>query len=278
MIFIGGTGRSGTTALAMAFQKDPRFAVFIEPRFIVFPGGLMDYVVSKSITRGEFIENMEDNFLPQMVRHIEGHQILPNGKAVYNAKLVRQTDYTAGRFTRLRAEYARLFTIGLLGEIHKHLGSRRIVYKQPHIIVWAGYLQWIYPTSKFIHIIRDPRDVCSSILERKWGPRTVDAFPAYYNKLLDDAFGAKLMVPYNRYIVVSLEALIAEPEQMMQRLYLFVGEKGPFRKVTKQMTEWISPDLGHIGRYADDLTTKQAQFIQAECGENYQRWLDLSMR
>jgi len=277
MIFIGGTGRCGTTVLAMAFHQDPRFVAFIEPRFIIFPGGLMDYAVNKSITREEFVEEMESRFLPQMIRTMRKFSILPNPGHVYTPKLIRSVDYTTGNAVVRRHQYARIFTVGLLSEIHKHLGTRRIVHKTPHTIVWAGYLQWIFPDSKFIHIIRDPRDICASVVPLKWGPNKVEDFPAYYNDLMDDAWKARQNVPKERYQVVALETLVGTPSKILRKLYRFLEEKAPTRKTLDTMVEMITPGGAHIGRYTHDLSTQQAQVIREQCWGNYKRWLDLSM-
>lgn len=277
MIFLGGTGRSGTTVLAQMFQQDPRFAVFIEPRFLIDQGGILDYAVNQTISREEFVRNMVKRFLPRMNVNLERFGILPQADDVFTEQVVFDVDADASAAAHQRYEYARLFTLSLLGRIHTYLGTQLLVYKTPHVVAWSAYLHLIFPTGKFVHIIRDPRDVCASVVRRNWGPPSVGEFPSWYNRLMRQAWEGKAYLPPDKYTVVSLDRMVNQPAKTFTLLCEKLRVRLPSEITLQKVTRLVNEDDCHRARFAEDLSEKDADFVHARCWRFYKQWLDLSI-
>ena len=276
MIFIGGTGRCGTSILSYSLMQDDRCALFFEPQFLTFPGGLLEYAIDRRITKEEFLVNMRGKFLRQILRHLNRMRVLPEAKSVYNVDFINSIDLAAVAGGQ-RDKYAKMFTEMFLNEIHKYIGTSEILYKQPHLITKAGILQWMFPDSKFIHIIRDPRDVCSSVIKLSWGPNSVKEFPAYYLDIMGAALEQRADVPDDRYLVLSFDSLITHHWDIMYALYRFFDCNVPTSDLLSKLGKPIDQNRAHSGRYKTDLSRKQSAFIYDECWEIYQKWLKISI-
>jgi hypothetical protein len=260
------------------FQQDRRFAVFIEPRFLIGPGGLMDYVVNQNVDRAQFVDHVIERFLPRMVKMLERFDVLPNAGSVYTPEVVREVAEVAGAASsHRRDEFGRLFTYELLGRIHAWTGTDEIVCKEPHAILWAGYLSTIFPTAKFIHVIRDPRDVCASVVKRHWGPPNVLAFPDWYNRLMEEAWAAKMTVPEGHYVTVSLDRMVDNPPATFGQLCARLRERKATGDILGKLWDLVTPGDCHRGRFAEDLGLGEAGYVHDYCWRWYKRWLDLSI-
>ena len=92
----------------------------------------------------------------------------------------------------------------------------------PLHVKFAATLSGIFPTAKFIHIVRDGRGVAASVLPLDWGPNTVERAARWWTELL--AFGLALESwGGTRVIRVLYEDLILEPETTVRRISAFVG-------------------------------------------------------
>jgi len=277
VIFIGGTGRSGTTVLAQMFQTDRRFAVFIEPRFLIDPGGLLDYLMTKSVTQEQFVENVATRFLPKLVFNLDRFEMLPDAGTVFTEKLVAEVAANADRATNSPTEFARHFTVGLLGHIHDLTGTSHLVEKTPHTIVWAGDLAQVFGTAWFLHIIRDPRDICASVIPLKWGPKKIVDFPAWYNDLMERAWEQADRVAQRRYIVVNLDSMVENPASTFERLCAMMRLRKPGIVTLGAIRDLCTVEGSSRGRYEHDLTKDEARRVLDQTWEWYRKWLDRSI-
>lgn len=85
----------------------------------------------------------------------------------------------------------------------------------------------IVPNAKFIHIIRDGRDVCGSLISasqgwgRNWAPQTVKEAASLWN---DFTVGARQAHIYEeRYMEVRYEDLFLKGEDILDSLFEFIG-------------------------------------------------------
>jgi hypothetical protein len=197
LVFIGGTGRSGTTVLAELLDRHSNFfAVPIECRFHCHPKGLADVVAGRA-TVEEFVRKLRTYWWRRV--RVGSRVIVPAG-AVGQARLaalrMRQRVGLGGRaeprvrglseiVPRERFEEAlarfeerhpddllgasRALFYDLLGPLRDQAGKPGLVEMSTFTISAAPELTRIFPEARFVHIVRDGRDsgVSKALLREK---------------------------------------------------------------------------------------------------------------
>ena len=111
--------------------------------------------------------------------------------------------------------------------------SMRPVETTPHTLLHMETLAEIFPRARFIHVVRDGRDVVGSLLQRDWMDpatgekvwccQTPKAAAEYWVHVVDAIREQGSRLP-GRYLEVSYEELIAHPEASMRVVLAFLGE------------------------------------------------------
>jgi hypothetical protein len=83
----------------------------------------------------------------------------------------------------------------------------------------------VYPDARFVHIIRDGRDVSRSIVAQPWGPTTVKAAAEEWRNSVAAGRAAAPELG-ERLLEVHYEDLLAEPRPGIERLYAHLGLDG----------------------------------------------------
>jgi hypothetical protein len=194
-IFVGGAGRSGTTLLRVMLDAHPR--ICCGPELKVLP------------SVAEWYQNLTRNFAPVL----ESYSIAP-------ADL-------RGRF--------RDFIEGLVANFRAASGKPRWAEKTPHNILFTQPLGEIFPDARFLHVLRDGRDVACSLVTmnwvnpltgRKWDyVRSIAGAARYWREVITEARRqAELPDLAGRVLEVRYEALVAEPERTLREVFAFLGE------------------------------------------------------
>jgi Sulfotransferase domain. len=84
------------------------------------------------------------------------------------------------------------------------------------------HLPKIWPSCKFIHIVRDPRDVTRSYVNMGWGGHVWVAADAVL-KLEQEWDDFVQTLSEGRFITIKYEDLVADPEKVLSRLCDFIG-------------------------------------------------------
>lgn len=214
-IFIGGTGRSGTSIMGHMLAAHPDVFYYSEPRLIIDPGGLQDLIHGR-ISQQQFRENLLRRFLPLIRKSC--HRMPGSHDGAFSETRVLDAFDRAYASDADRNRAAAKFIADLFGIGVATAGRRRWAHKTPHTIVIADRLFQMFPQLVYIHMLRDPRDVAASTIEQKWGPCDVDAFNVYWNDLLTRAERAREAVPPERYVVVEFERLTQDPLDCVRRI------------------------------------------------------------
>jgi hypothetical protein len=104
-----------------------------------------------------------------------------------------------------------------------HHGKTRWADKTPIYVRQTGLLASLFPHARFVHLIRDGRDVAMSYLTLPWGPST--AWEAAYKWRRDVQAGLRATAALgpDRAMELRYENLVAAPRAELERLCAFAG-------------------------------------------------------
>lgn len=245
-IFIGGTGRSGTTITARLLGAHPDyFKAPTEARFISAAGGLCD-LASGRTTLAEFETAVLDRWFDR--GPTKGLHLVMERRAVTAAlETLRE------RFDRDPWAAGRDFARRLFDPVALAAGARGWIEDTPANAIAARRLLRMFPDLRLIHAIRDGRDVACSVVAFSWGPNDHVEALDWWARRLERAFDACDRVPRDRVLVVRLEDLVVhDRERQYARLLEFVRlDDDPAMR--RFFDEVIEPGKAHIGRWRDDV-------------------------
>lgn len=252
-IFIGGSGRSGTTIIARTLSQHPDTLNFVEVRFLLslktnidledkLPPFYENEATYEKVTRGLRVagyRNSHDVYSKEVLEHIWHNDAATAVK--------------------------RFFEIGL-----RAWGKTVTIEKTPHTFLVADILYKIFPNLRYIHVFREPRDIFASVRPLGWGPNSVESFISWYNNLMSKAYEVKKKVPRKNYLLVKLEDLVFKVNIELPRIFKFVN-----LNYKKNYSKLITVDKAHIKRFGNELTGEEAKTIEDGCREEYTRWKEL---
>lgn len=97
-------------------------------------------------------------------------------------------------------------------------GKERYGDKTPRYVQDVEMLAALLPEARFVHVIRDGRDVALSFLEREWGPKTIEEAARRWRKRVTAGRRAGRALGATRYLEVRYESLVARPEAELERV------------------------------------------------------------
>jgi hypothetical protein len=258
VIFVGGTGRSGTHVLGRLLGRHSRYAgVPIEARFHCNKRGLPDLLGGR-VTLAGFVEKLRD-FWWHRVR------IDDQPRGLYNLLTRSRFDSAVERFeSGYHADpidaCRRLFGDLLFG-LAEEEGKPGLVEMSSHNIKEAQTLRRLFAGSRFIHTVRDGRDAASSVTTKTWGPERVaagidwwaDRLRAIDEGVRGEEDGAAFALPPERLCVVVLDDLVeGDREATYARLVEFVGADED-RRMRAFFERDMSPANAHLSRWREGL-------------------------
>ncbi len=258
LVFIGGTGRSGTHALAQLLGRHSHFAdVPIEARFHCNKRGMPDLLEGR-ITLHGYIEKL---------RGFWWHRVRVDGqpRGLYN--LLRQAEFDRavarfeGAFVNDPIDACRGLYLDLLWPLAARREKPGLVEMSSHNVRESQTIRRLFPEARIIHALRDGRDSASSVTTKTWGPRSVGAGIGWWADRLraieagvrGTEDGADYSIPSDRFRVVMLDQLVgSDRESTYGGLLSFLGiEDEPAMRefFEREMT----PTQAHVGRWREQL-------------------------
>jgi hypothetical protein len=240
-VFIVGSHRSGTTLLRRILDAHSQIAIAPEaPWIVVFYKQHIGLTPEDAVTR---------DLVPRLLAHPKFGLL-----GICAAEL-------EGLFEASSSVGYALF-IGRLFDLYgKTEGKRLVGDKTPNYVRQIQALHRLWPQAKFVHLIRDGRDVCLSVLDwKRKAARMAELYPTWEDDPVTTAalcwerdvglgraqgglLGAEL------YYEIGYEALVTSPAEAVEGLCSFLGV--PYES---RMLEF------HQGRARSDpgLSPKQA--------------------
>ena len=279
LVFIGGTGRSGTHIVSYLLDRHSRFhGVPIECRFHCNPKGLADVVTGRASV---------DDFLTKL-RGYWWHRVRVGDRAYVRAKwraigrrgevrglhgiMARDRfDEAVARFQDTcsdgLAPAARTLFYDLLQPVADDAGKPVVVEMSCFTIAAADGLAEIFPEARFVHSVRDGRDSGSSKVSLRQKPHhptdVASGIEFWADRLRQAEEGYRRLRPAERerVHVVSLDELVdSDREGAYSGLlgFLGVGDEPAMREFFD--TE-MSSDAAHRERWRHGLDANEAAEI-----------------
>jgi Sulfotransferase family len=200
--FFVGCGRSGTTLIRVIFNSHPLLAI---PR--------------------------ESHFIPELALDRRKYE-LPDDRIDCERLLAALKAHR--RFRRWKLPEAALRDVlatsrdlaDAIRGIYALLASRRqkprYADKTPCYAVDLPLITSLFPEARFVHTIRDGRNVALSLAERSFGPDRVEDAILYWRHQVETARAAGAMLGPGRYFEYRHEDLTRDPESVVARICAFL--------------------------------------------------------
>ncbi|MEX1295981.1 MAG: sulfotransferase [Candidatus Limnocylindrales bacterium] len=109
-------------------------------------------------------------------------------------------------------------------EVLARNGKVRWAEKDPTYTLRLPFIEELFPTALYVHLLRDGHDVVASFRDR-WGYRSAArAARSEWARYVDAARALGRRLPDDRFLELRYEALVADPDTQGRRLFDFLGE------------------------------------------------------
>jgi hypothetical protein len=190
-------------------------------------------------------------------------------------------------------------------------GATVLLDKSPGYSKHVAHIRHLVPQVKFIHVLRDGRDVAASLRAgarswaRAWAPGAIRAGAALWRTTVLDAREARRFGPVH-YVEVRYEALLRNGPAVLRDLFAFIGVPATVREAAaiceEHTLERMRESGGHpfdlprdffrsgrVGGWRHELTPRERYLVHDAAGDllcelgyadgswwferGYQRWL-----
>lgn len=235
-IFIGGTGRSGTTIVGDLLAQHPqvRLSNPTEIKFFSNNGGAIDLAFGSRFknqspdnnisfwnirTRNNRRKNEKARFDRAFSKFVESifekwwdiDSPPPHGPGLSSG--IHRSDFEKllGKLGNRRYRNPRMAVAKFLSayvSTQNEAGDEFYwVETSPMNIVNANRIHLLFPDALFINMVRDPRDVIASLLTKNWGPESALEGITWIEDRLHEGASSLKEVPVSQQITISLEDL-----------------------------------------------------------------------
>ncbi len=258
-IFVGGTGRSGTTIAGrlLGHHRDVGSTNPRELRFIASTGGLADAFAGRC-TPADVAHNVYAHWF---------ERVKPSGAT---SGLYRRV--TREEMDHLLADYvaqfevdsyaaSRRFAETVISSRTKRDPDARWVDTTPANARAADRVLALFPEGRVVHMMRDGRDVAASFVSKPFGPGEVfDGLDAWRDRMIE-AHEAEQRAPSGRVLRIDLEQLAAtHRKESLDGLLQFL-ELEDDRRMREWFDKRVIADQAHVGRWRRDYDADTARRI-----------------
>ena len=274
-VFIGGSGRSGTTVTLNLLQRHPQFHASLprEIKFLTSRHGLLDLVYTRPFSVEEDLHGYRYNVVTRALPLLGRNQMTyftsnlfnrwwsEEGKAGKPRGLVQSVSLEAvenahNEFIRTfavdRARAAREFFYSLAAaQIKKdalYFGD-----STPVNMMHANQVHQLLPEARFINVIRDGRDVAVSVSKERWGPDDpYEALSWWANRVYRSAVALRKVDPASVLQFRITDLIVNEREKTYADLLNFLKLEES-EVLSQYFAEQVTPEKLHSGRWRTEV-------------------------
>lgn len=265
-IFIVGSPRSGTSLLSKIISGHPKIGIPFEshvyPRLYPWRKCYGDISINKNKKRvAEDIVSLEPvkkwKKLPSVERVIENI----GGSSFHTA------------------------FEGFMEAWLREIGKKRWGEKTPHNVFFWREISEGFPKSKFIHIVRDGRDVAMSWKKVRFGPEHFYSISNLWKNYVKKAEEIKRKTDKNRFYEVKYEEILKRPKKNIKKICNFLGESfdSKMMKFYKGAGSYPTDDRNernlsrpllrdNMNKWMSDINTRNLRIFESVSGETLERY------
>jgi len=210
LLFVGGTGRSGTHVVSKILNSSGHFRkVPNEARFHTDPGGFPD-VIAGNTGPELFAYRLEHywyrNFEPSRMSFRGIHRYVPR------RRLRAATTSFLRRFEHEPEAACRQLFFDLLWPLATEEAKPALLEQSCDTVAAAGTLSLLFPEARFVHVVRDGRDVAASrVGQARWlaHPRTMQQGLEWWEARMRRIDAGVRAAGSERVLAVSLDDLVS---------------------------------------------------------------------
>ena len=267
--FIIGSGRSGNTLLRSILSGNSDISIPPE-----------SYRIPFAIKKFHIFNNRDwEDIVPQVLKEFE------DCKEFYTWEIdITDAQKRLENIADSKRTLSNIFDELFCTYTEKHSpGSKIWGDKTPMNTLYLDWVGTVFPRSKFIHIIRDGRDVASSYLKMERYDTILEAANRWINSIESaQSFGSKIK---ENYIEIRYEELVTKPEEVIKYTcdFLDIDYDSKMLDHTKQVKKLGDTDKEHhsnlskpissdsVGKWRNNLSESDQESITKLLHKHLQR-------
>jgi len=281
-IFIGGSGRSGTSLLFLLVERNNSCYGFSrrETKFIIAENGLVDlyyslaenYNIDRAKTAIKRFKALVNALKTDGTFYkTDGLNSFLNDDKLYDEIV---NDFIDKLWTKsgipLYLNEAELlilirnFLTNLCVNLKGYNIKRRFVEKTPHNFLHLNFLNKLFPDLKFLHIVRDPRGVAYSLTKQNWAPNDFEQACFWLLQIYEAFVGQKKFSKHtkiNKFYQLKLEDLANENKEKIEQ------ELSSFLRLKNFEINSNDADINEIDYWKNELTKEQIKVANFRLGK-----------
>ncbi len=267
-VFVVGAARSGTTLLQQMLDHHSSFAFPWESHFIPFFHRWLALYgnLEKSGNRERLIRDIAI-YVQEIYPPEPGQEWVPG----LHSAAPQLAEMSGPSFSSV---VDTLFRFATRDRLPRRWGDKTPIYVNS-----LPVLLQLFPGARFVHIIRDGRDVAASVLNLKWGPNSVYAAAHKWKTSVNNGLRFAENHP-DKIHALSYECLIDNPERELRAICAFLGEeyepamlefhmdaarRVPGLEIHRRVAEPVN--RARIQRWRNDLSAGQIRIYEAVAGD-----------
>jgi hypothetical protein len=270
IVFVGGTGRSGTHVVAKLVGRHSRYEkVGNEVRFHCDPGGFPD-LLAGAVTPDEFVAKLRGTWW----RRVQTLQVRGLHRTIPRKRFDAAVDEFRASFDGDSVAACRKLFLDLLAPLAERAGKPGLVEMSCDTVAQGPALLRIFPEAKFIHSVRDGRDAASSRVAKGRGvvyPRNAEQGIEWWEVRLRRIDEAADEIPPDRLTVVSLDELVYGDREGTYRHLLDYLEAGDELEMRSYFETKMSAERAHRERWREMLSVDEQRAYVSRYEEALQR-------
>ena len=276
-VFVGGTGRSGSTIVGDLLDHHPAITVTIpmEVRFITGNNGIADALAKAGRPAGLKAAELA-------VDRIHNRWFFRTENVGLHTSMSREfvtetTDRYLAHFENSPQHASQVLVYSIMEKVALGCDAERWVDTTPANARKANLITPIYPEHKVIVMVRDGRDVAASFVHQDFGPSDVFEAVALWEKRMIKSDQAVKRCAAGVVLTLDLQDLVVTERDASLDLILEHCELEDSLEMRDWFNARVTPDGAHAGRWRRDFDDSTCAVIDKVYSDSCERLRELGI-